>query len=98
MARRENVCVTRRLLSLALTVDLLDSDDYAWRILESPDHLAEFESLVEGALTYATYSDALRAGREAMMELCEDPLVGPMTEEEDEDLDDEQLWTSRSRR
>lgn len=60
--------------------------------------MAEFESLVEAALTYATYSDALRAGCEAMMALCEDPLVGPVTEvegeDEDEELADEELWLS----
>jgi hypothetical protein len=70
--------MARRLLSLALTVDQHDSGDYAWRILESPDHLAEFEPLVEGALPHATYIDALKAGSDALLALCEDPLVGPM--------------------
>lgn len=70
--------MARRLLSLALTVDQHDSGDYAWRILESPDHLAEFEPLIEGALLYTTYVDALKAGCDALLALCEDPLVGPM--------------------
>lgn len=80
--------MARRLLSLALTVDQHDSGDYAWRVLESPDHYAEFEALVEGALTFDSYADALKAGCDALLALCDDPLLGPV---DDEALPDEDL-------
>ncbi len=78
--------MARRLLSLAVTVDQHDSGDYAWRILESPDHYAEFEALVEGAVLYDTYADALKAGCDALLALCEDPLVGPVDEAMPDDV------------
>ncbi|MGJ7489092.1 hypothetical protein [Variovorax sp. ZT4R33] len=81
--------MARRLLSLAVTVDQLDSGDYAWRILDSPDHFAEFEPLVEGSLIYVTYIDALRAGCDALVALCDDPLIGPVEELDDASSDEE---------
>jgi hypothetical protein len=89
--------MTSRLLSLAVTVDQHDCGDYYWQILESHDHLAEFELLVEGARPHATYIDALRDGCEALAALCEDPLVGPTQEEVDTISSIDEHWPNAAR-
>ncbi len=84
--------MARRLLSLAVTVDQYESGDYYWRILESFDHLAEFESLLESVPHYATYADALKAGCAALIAMCDDPLVGPLEQEEPDEPGAERDW------
>jgi hypothetical protein len=77
----------RQLLSLALTVDLHDGGNYLWRILESFDHLGDYETLLASSVSFQTYASALTAGCEALKRLCDDPLVGPVDEEASNDED-----------
>ena len=88
--------MTSRLLSLAVTVNQHDCGDYYWQILESHDHSAEFELLVECARPDATYRDALKNGSEALAALCEDPLVGPRQANDEEISSNHGLWRQES--
>lgn len=84
--------MTSRLLSLAVTVNQHDCGDYYWQILESHDNSSEFELLVEAARPDATYRDALKNGCEALTALCEDPLVGPIQNEDESSYSTHELW------
>lgn len=75
------------LLSLAVTVEQHDSGEFYWAILESFDHSMVFDSLMESAHGFMTYSAALDAGTEALKGSSEDPEEGPREEvDEDDDL------------
>lgn len=75
--------MSTRLLRLSITVVQHDSGEYFWQILESADHFAEYEMLVEGVLAFATYAEALNHGTAALLALCADPAVGPVEPDED---------------
>lgn len=72
--------MTRRLLSLAVTVQLEHGGKYFWQIIESFEHDSEWLPLTEGVSPFESYSDALLAGCDALRALCDDPLVGPMSD------------------
>lgn len=72
-----------QLLSVALTVDLLDGGEFHWVIIESFDHSMEFESLAASVIGYETYIEALEAGFEVLRGMSPDPRLGPRDSDED---------------
>jgi hypothetical protein len=69
--------MTQRLLQIAVTVERHVDGRYFWRILDVVD--GEFvEPLVEGVTLFPTYADALIAGAQMLLSLCDDPEAGPV--------------------
>ena len=80
--------MANRLLSIALTVEQHDNGNFYWVLLESFDNSMEFESLMESAVGYQAYIDALDAGYVMLKKLPDDLRVGPQEETDDEDEDE----------